>query len=94
VYVILGNSALLKCEIPSFVADFVSVVSWSDNQGQEYFNTQSTLGTKNSQNKGDTQAILIKLVLTISVFLPFFQLYHNLILLEPMKFMSYWEILH
>ena len=42
-YVILGNSALVKCEIPSFVADFVSVVSWIDNDQVEYF--PSNLGT-------------------------------------------------
>ena len=42
-YVILGNSALVKCEIPSFVADFVSVVSWLDNDGMEYF--PSNFGT-------------------------------------------------
>ena len=40
VYVILGNSALVKCEIPSFVADFVSVISWVDNTGAEYFDNQ------------------------------------------------------
>ena len=34
---IVGNSALVKCEIPSFVADFVSVESWKDNEGNEYF---------------------------------------------------------
>ena len=27
-HVILGNSALLKCTIPSFVTDFVAVASW------------------------------------------------------------------
>ena len=27
-YVIVGNDALLKCKIPSFVSDFVSVISW------------------------------------------------------------------
>ena len=32
-YVIIGNSALIKCEIPSFVSDFVNVVSWVDNEG-------------------------------------------------------------
>ena len=37
VYVIVGNSALIKCEIPSFVADFVSVYSWTDNNNNEYF---------------------------------------------------------
>ena len=45
VYVILGNSALLKCEIPSFVIDFVSVDSWVDNEGNEVF--------KNAQNYGN-----------------------------------------
>ena len=41
VYVIIGNSALVKCEIPSFVADFVSVHSWITNQGDEYFGQNS-----------------------------------------------------
>lgn len=27
-YVIKGNSAIFKCNIPSFVADFVDVISW------------------------------------------------------------------
>lgn len=27
-YVIKGNSAVMKCKIPSFVADFVSVEAW------------------------------------------------------------------
>lgn len=35
-HVIRGNSAVVKCSIPSFVADFVSVLSWNDNTGNEY----------------------------------------------------------
>lgn len=35
-HVIRGNSAVVKCSIPSFVADFVSVWSWNDNAGNEY----------------------------------------------------------
>lgn len=35
-YVIRGNSAILKCSIPSFVADFVHVVSWQDDAGNTY----------------------------------------------------------
>ena len=35
-YVILGNDAILKCEIPSFVADMVKVTAWVDNQGNEF----------------------------------------------------------
>lgn len=27
-YVIKGNSAIMKCKIPSFVADFVTVEAW------------------------------------------------------------------
>lgn len=35
-YVIRGNAAVLKCSIPSFVADFVSVVSWHDEAGESF----------------------------------------------------------
>ncbi|XP_066145700.1 cell adhesion molecule Dscam1 isoform X45 [Euwallacea fornicatus] len=35
-YVIRGNTAVLKCSIPSFVADFVSVDSWIDDGGKIY----------------------------------------------------------
>lgn len=31
-----GNSAILKCMIPSFVADFVQVIGWIDEEGQEF----------------------------------------------------------
>lgn len=36
-YVIRGNSAIIKCQIPSFVADFVEVVSWHSDQDESYF---------------------------------------------------------
>lgn len=35
-YVMRGNSAILKCSIPSFVADFVHVVGWVDEEGHEF----------------------------------------------------------
>ena len=44
VYVIIGNSALIKCQIPSFVADFISVTSWVDNDGIEYFPANNNNG--------------------------------------------------
>ena len=31
-HVIRGNDALVKCDIPSFAADFVSVLNWIDDQ--------------------------------------------------------------
>jgi hypothetical protein len=33
--VMAGNAALLKCSIPSFVADFLHVVGWIDSEGVE-----------------------------------------------------------
>lgn len=36
-YIIVGNSALFKCEIPSYVTDFVAVVGWEDNDQKEFF---------------------------------------------------------
>lgn len=36
-YVIRGNSAILKCNIPSYVADFVSVQAWVDSESNVYY---------------------------------------------------------
>ncbi|XP_076672533.1 Down syndrome cell adhesion molecule 1 isoform X36 [Andrena cerasifolii] len=35
-YAIRGNSAILKCAVPSFVADFVKVLSWHTDLGEEF----------------------------------------------------------
>lgn len=35
-YVLRGNSATLKCLVPSFVADFVFVTEWMDEEGQSF----------------------------------------------------------
>ncbi len=32
-HVIRGNDVLFKCDIPSFVADFVNIAGWVDNSG-------------------------------------------------------------
>lgn len=36
-YAMLGNDAILKCKLPSFVADFVAIVSWVDSENQVFF---------------------------------------------------------
>ena len=36
-HVIAGNAAVVKCEIPSFVADFVSVTAWTEETSGEDF---------------------------------------------------------
>ena len=34
--VILGNDVQLKCDIPSFATDFVTVTDWVDSEGINY----------------------------------------------------------
>lgn len=36
-HVIRGNAAIIRCLIPSFVADFVDVVSWHTDQEDVYY---------------------------------------------------------
>lgn len=36
-HVLKGNSAVLKCHIPSFVSDFVVVDAWIDEETNEHF---------------------------------------------------------
>ena len=45
-YVVSGNFALMKCEIPSFVADLVKVINWQDNNGEMFAtNSANSYGT-------------------------------------------------
>ena len=61
VYVIVGNSALFKCELQSFVADFVTIDSWKDNNGNEYFSDSS-----NNYGKCLSKIINMLLIKTIT----------------------------
>ena len=43
--VLKGNAAIFKCEIPSFVADFVYVTGWQEeSSGSNYFPSQKDIG--------------------------------------------------
>ena len=35
-YVIMGNDVLVKCTIPSFLADFLTITGWIDSEGHEF----------------------------------------------------------
>ncbi len=35
-YVIRNNNAILKCSIPAFVTDYVSVMNWIDSEDHVY----------------------------------------------------------
>ena len=39
--VLQGNNAVIKCHIPSFVSDFVSVTAWLADDGTAYFSDSS-----------------------------------------------------
>lgn len=49
-YIIKGNSAIMKCSVPSFVSDYVSVVSWVDENGIEYKSTGNYSDSKKPSN--------------------------------------------
>lgn len=51
-FVILGNDALIRCEIPSFVGDFVRVVGWADQEGNEFLEGSNNLGNFSLAFKG------------------------------------------
>ena len=42
--VIRGNDALLKCQIPSFISDLVTVDSWVDSRGNDIRLNDAVIG--------------------------------------------------
>lgn len=45
-YVIKGNPAVMKCNIPSFVSDHVEIIEWLDSNGGQYFREQRVTDAK------------------------------------------------
>lgn len=41
-FAIRGNAAIMKCQIPSFVADFVEVISWHTDQDETFTSGTNT----------------------------------------------------
>lgn len=44
-FVLIGNAAILKCNLPSFVADFVYVEAWIADDGTEILPNNDNFGT-------------------------------------------------
>lgn len=40
-YVIRGNAAIMKCKIPSYISDFVSVDMWRDTDNNTFYSNAS-----------------------------------------------------
>ena len=45
-----GNAAIIKCLIPSFVADFVQVVAWISEDGEEFLSGSDMSDGKDGVN--------------------------------------------
>lgn len=65
-YVLLGNSVVLKCLVPSFVADFVQVLGWVDDSGNNIGSNVDKQGTMNFRLDvycmNETRMILISIL--------------------------------
>ena len=48
-FVMRGNSAIMKCSIPSFVADFVYVTAWIDDEGNEIVPSEDAMSESASK---------------------------------------------
>lgn len=49
-FVLRGNAALLKCNLPSFVADFVSIEAWIADDGIEILPNTDDFGRQINMN--------------------------------------------
>lgn len=52
-YVISGNTAVLKCQVPSFVSDHVAVTAWIQNNGLHLYPNTDVGGKYNVLSNGD-----------------------------------------
>ena len=57
-YVIIGNDALMKCIIPSFVTDWVSVVSWEGSEGDVHHRSGPPLGNGDTGQAHSSRQII------------------------------------
>lgn len=58
VFVIKGNTALFKCQIPSFVADHVEIIEWATTDGQTY-GMDDSFGRDGFLRRGDPLILLL-----------------------------------
>lgn len=64
-YVLRGNSAILKCHIPSFVSEYVNVVSWIISEDSE--EVEIKLDSTNSYNGTECVSLIISAILGYSL---------------------------
>lgn len=68
-YVIRGNAAVMKCKIPSFVADFVLIDAWIADDGQVHkYNDNSSYGIEKTRVLGNSLNLLWSLINSFRIF--------------------------
>lgn len=82
-HILKGNSAILKCHIPSFVSDFVTIDAWIDEEtGEEFrYDAGGQLGTDICF--GSDLAFSICFDLLLFVVTTFYVLYYDFTNLRP-----------
>lgn len=63
-YVIRGNAAIMKCEIPSYVSDFIVVDMWADSDGGSYYPNEENYGT--SARPFKSKPVLVRVASIVS----------------------------
>ncbi|KAL4143242.1 hypothetical protein QTP88_005598 [Uroleucon formosanum] len=71
-YVIRGNSVIMKCEIPSFVADFVSVTHWVDSTGNSYYHDNDDVVNQLYQTRVIDEYVLLGNSVVLKCLVPSF----------------------
>lgn len=61
-YVIRGNAALIKCNIPSFVADFVRITSWETDTKEKFYPEKTQAGYGNLRIESRKSNIFFQLL--------------------------------
>lgn len=71
-YVIRGNSAIMKCEIPSYVSDFIVVDMWTDSDGGSYYPNNDQYGITNCDSNTYLNSLSLFIWLSFcSLWIPF-----------------------
>lgn len=71
-YIMRGNAAILRCSIPSFVADFVHVIAWIDEAGVEYASSKENASGvgKSSTELWNSRAIHTPSTFLVIIYIP------------------------
>lgn len=59
-HVIRGNNALLRCNVPAFIVDFVSIALWMDSEGESFSFDSPTLGLCYSIDLNENQICRVR----------------------------------